>query len=336
MSRKSILYIGNDFSSESNYSTTQDLLSSKLRVEGFKVKTISKYKNYFLRILDIIVTIISKRKVDFILIDVFSTKYFYLVRIATLLARFLNIKYITILHGGNLPQRLDRSEKSSKRIFNNSFLNVSPSGFLKYEFEKRGYKAQLIPNTIEIANYPYEKREIIEPTLLWVRSFRHLYNPVMAIEVVQQLKPKFPNIQLCMIGPIKDDSIDQVREKIEEYTLQDHIEITGGMEKKEWINKSKNYSIFMNTTNVDNTPVSVIEAMALGKVIVSTNVGGIPYLLEDEKTAYLVNSNDATQMSLKIEDVLLNNINTTATNARKVAESYDWETIKYQWIKILE
>ena len=55
------------------------------------------------------------------------------------------------------------------------------------------------------------------------------------------------------------------------------ITITGILRKAEWIELSKDYDVFINTTNVDNMPVSVIEAMALGMPIVSTNVGGIPF-----------------------------------------------------------
>ncbi len=67
-----------------------------------------------------------------------------------------------------------------------------------------------------------------------------------------------------------------------------HVDFWASVEKSEvpaWLAKG---DIFLNTTNVDNTPVSVIEAQAAGLCVVSTNVGGIPFLLENGKDALLV------------------------------------------------
>ena len=54
-------------------------------------------------------------------------------------------------------------------------------------------------------------------------------------------------------------------------------------EKKELASK---HDIFINTTHFDNTPVSVMEAMALGLPVISTNVGVIPFLLTNEQNAF--------------------------------------------------
>ena len=61
-----------------------------------------------------------------------------------------------------------------------------------------------------------------------------------------------------------------------------------------------NGDIFLNTTGVDNAPVSVVEAMACGLCVVSTNVGGIPYLLEHEYDSLLVPSNDPAAMATAV------------------------------------
>ena len=60
------------------------------------------------------------------------------------------------------------------------------------------------------------------------------------------------------------------------------------MKKSSWINLSKDCDIFINTTNYDNMPISVIEAMALGLPIVSTNAGGLKYFHDDGEDALLV------------------------------------------------
>ena len=67
-----------------------------------------------------------------------------------------------------------------------------------------------------------------------------------------------------MVGPNKDGTLNDVQQLIDRYELHDSVEITGVLSKSEWHKKSEEFDIFINTTNVDNTPISVIEAMALG------------------------------------------------------------------------
>src|SRR5690554_6671488 len=111
----------------------------------------------------------------------------------------------------------------------------------------------------------------------------------MLVDIVSILIEQYPELKVCMIGPDKDGSMNRIKAQILEKGLESHFEITGRLEKEEWIKKSTDYDIFVNTTNFDNTPVSVIEAMALGLYVVSTNAGGLPYLLENKKDALLSN-----------------------------------------------
>src|SRR5690606_7803696 len=130
-------------------------------------------------------------------------------------------------------------------------------------------------------------------------------------------------ISLCMIGPEKDGS----QKKCEEYAQKNNLPLTftGKLTKKQWIDLSTEYDIFINTTNFDNTPVSVIEAMALGLPVVSTNVGGISYLLK-EGEALLVPPNQVNEMATSVDKLLSDNelALIIAHNARKKAESFDW------------
>jgi glycosyltransferase involved in cell wall biosynthesis len=95
--------------------------------------------------------------------------------------------------------------------------------------------------------------------------------------------------------------------------------------------------IFLNTTNIDNTPVSVLEAMACGLCVVSTNVGGIPYLLEHEHDALLVPPNDPQAMATAVHR-LLNEPDLAerlSRNARQKAAQCDWSIILPQWEALL-
>jgi len=337
MNSKKILYIGNNLSKKTKYQTTMTLLSLLLVSEGYTVVKSSSKTNKLLRLLDMCLTVLKNRnKVSYILIDTYSTINFYFALITSQLARIFNVKYIPILHGGNLPVRLKNSPFLSEMIFNNSFKNVSPSNYLKSAFEKFNFKSEFIPNIIDLKYYKYLERTNIHPKLLWVRSFKHLYNPTLAIKVLLELKEKYPDAVLCMIGPFLDDSYQETVALVKKYNLEDSVEFTGVLTKEDWHKKATEYDIFINTTNFDNTPISVIEAMALGLTIVSTNVGGMPYLIDHKLDGLLVDKENTNQMANAIIDVVEGKYPTLSKKAREKAETFDWEVIKYKWFKILK
>ena len=95
--------------------------------------------------------------------------------------------------------------------------------------------------------------------------------------------------------------------------------------------------VFLNTTNIDNTPVSVLEAMACGLCVVSTNVGGIPYLLADGKDSLLVEPAKEEAMADAVRTVLGEPglAGGLSRAARAKTESLDWMTILPQWEAML-
>ena len=255
-----LLYIGNKLSKHGSSITIIESLGALLESENYKIIYSSTKKNQLLRLLDMIYTTsISSRKVSYVLIDTYSTSGFYYALIISQLCRMLKLKYIPILHGGKLPTRLENSKFLSNLIFKNAYINIAPSNYLVESFVKNGYtNLKYIPNTIEINNYKFTERKILEPKLLWVRSFATIYNPKMAIEVVALLKKEFLNVQLAMIGPDSENILEEC--KIYAKNLNVKVNFLGKLSKKDWISLSEEYSIFINTTHFDNTPVSVIEA----------------------------------------------------------------------------
>lgn len=339
MRKTKLLYLGNDLATNSKYHSAYATLKINLAKERYEVKTASSQQHQFLRLIDMLWAVLKyAKKVDYILVDTFSTNAFYFAFITTQLARLLQIKYIPILHGGDLPKRLDNSPKLSGMIFNNSYINVSPSNYLQKEFKERGYyNLRLIPNSITIKEYKFKQRNKIQPNLLYVRAFAEIYNPLLAIEVLYKLKKEYPKATLCMVGPDRDGTLNLVQQRIKELNINDAVTITGVLPREEWHQLSKNYDVFINTTNVDNTPVSLIETMALGLPIVSTNVGGIPYVMENDSDSILVPSNDSKLMTQAIKSLLENNEKTKllSINGRKKAEKMDWNEVRQEWFKTL-
>lgn len=335
---KMIVYIGNKLAKHGYTPTTVDTLGEKLK-ESYQLESISDKKNKVLRFLDIVLTIILKKnKIELILIDTYSTTNFIFALAAGHLAYIFNIPYIPILHGGNLPRRLEKNKWLSGKLFGNSYTNVSPSLFLYNAFKKHGYKVDYIPNNIDLYLYPFKKRETVKPKLLYVRSFHKIYNPGLAVKVLQEVRKVYSDCTLCMVGPDKDGSMEEVKTLASQLKLSDKITFTGQLSKKEWINLSKDYDIFINTTDFDNHPVSVIEAMALGLPVVSTNVGGIPFLIDNGADGLLVPPQDVASFSTAVLSLLKSPEKALdqAENARKKAETFHWDTVKVKWEEVID
>ena len=235
-----ILYIGNKLSGKETNQTYIEILGALLESENYKIIYASDKKNQIIRLCDMIFTTIKNcNNVNQVLIDTYSTSGFIFAFIISQLCRLLKIRYLPILHGGNLPNRLSKNPKLCKMIFDNSYVNIAPSEYLQKAFLNAGFENTiLIPNVIELSQYQFQARIIDVPRLLWVRSFSEIYNPKMAILVFNELKKNYPSAELCMVGPNKNKLFNECK------NLSDSLNITvrysGKLTKKEWIDLSRN------------------------------------------------------------------------------------------------
>jgi glycosyltransferase involved in cell wall biosynthesis len=172
---------------------------------------------------------------------------------------------------------------------------------------------------------------------LSLRGFDKPYNPIMTLKAINLLKDKHEKIKLLLLGNKNEYYYKEVLEYIQYNKLETYVTISNKVSRKEWLELSENYDIMVSTPIIDNTPVSIIEGMALGMCIVSTNVGGVSYLLEDGKDSILVENNNELELTNAIE--LLLNDNTfsysLSKNAREKASNFDWSKIKEEWQNII-
>jgi glycosyltransferase involved in cell wall biosynthesis len=334
-----ILQVGNLNSKITGSFSYQESLNEKLK-KLFKseIISISSKKNKLFRILEIIYFLVIKCfKIKIVVIHSFSTLAFYMTLIAAILCRLLNIKYIVIVHGGDYPNRIKKSPFFIKMIFKYSYLNISPSKYLQYEFSNLGYDFKFIPNAIDLKLFKFKERIEFKPNLLWVRAFDKIYNPTMAVLVVFQLKKKYPNVKLWMVGNKCDHSYNETVALINKLNLKDNIELTGVLSHKDWAELSQKADIFINTTNIDNMPVSVLQAMALGLPVFSTDVGGVKWLIDDKINGIKCSAGNIDEMSDKILYYLNNQkeLSILSKNARDIPLALQWDLVLPLWKEIL-
>ncbi|MCI0614727.1 glycosyltransferase family 4 protein, partial [bacterium] len=303
---RSILIVGNFLSSSLGTRSVCEDFAERLKSSGWSVITASSKKGRVARISDIISTIWQKRnQFEIAQVDVYSGNAFFWAEAACWTLRHAGKPYVLTLHGGNLPEFSNKWPTRVGRLLNSAAAATCPSPFLLEKLRNFRNDLVLLPNPLEVNLFPFVHRENPKPNLIWLRAFHEIYNPELAPKVIDALRKIFPDVRLKMGGPVKEESsFIKMKKVANELGVEDRIEVCGAISRENIASFLNQGDIFLNTTYFDNTPVSLMEAMACGLCIVSTEVGGIPYFLKDGYDALLVPSNDAESMSAAVVRIL--------------------------------
>jgi glycosyltransferase involved in cell wall biosynthesis len=214
---------------------------------------------------------------------------------------------------------------------------VAPSTYLANFFDKKGLSVHIIPNLIDIKEYPFRERKAIQPRLLWMRAFHPCYAPEMAVKVFAKLKEIHPQAILTMAGKDKG-LLKKTQELVKENNLAESVRFPGFLAMREKTEAFARHDVFLNTSRIDNMPVSLIEVAAAGLPIVTTNAGGIADVFEHEKNALLVDGIDSVDDMVQGLQRLLREPDLAcrlSRQARTLAEQSDIAAGLAQWKKIL-
>ncbi len=335
-----LLLVSNFLSASGGTRGVCEELALRLQAAGYPVLTTSSQPAKAARLLDMLKTVWSKRHFYKIAqVDVYSGPAFLWAELVAAMLRRLNKPCILTLHGGNLPAFARQNPVRVRRLLSAADEVTTPSRYLLEQMSAYRDDLLLLPNALDLPRYPFRERSPAGPKLVWLRAFHRIYNPSLAPRVLHRLIADFPDAQLTMVGPDKGDgSLQETLDCAAELGVLDRICFQGSVAKEDvplWINRG---DVFLNTTHVDNTPVSVLEAAACGLCIVTTNVGGIPCLLEHERDALLVPADDAEGMARAARRVLTDAelSSRLSLQARAKAQSVDWSAVLPQWERLFE
>ncbi len=327
--------VGNFLSASVKTRFVCEELAKRLSAANWSVITTSCKHPRLLRLADIVHTAWSRRH-DYKVaqLDVYSGAAFVWAEAAAHVFRHLGKPFVATLHGGNLPLFSQRWPRRVGRLLRAAASVTTPSPYLQHELEWLCTDMKLIPNAVDLSRYSPRVRAEIAPNLLWLRAFHRIYNPNLAADALALIVPEFPDACLTIVGPDKHDgSRESFVAAVAGHGLTTRVKIVGAVANDAvpiWLNKA---DIFVNTTTIDNTPVSVLEAMASGMCIVSTAAGGIPYLLRDGDDALLVPPDDPGAMASAVCTLLVDKglPPRLSREAIAAAKAHDWSVVLPAW-----
>src|SRR5205085_9331582 len=174
---------------------------------------------------------------------------------------------------------------------------VVPSSYLRGVFAAHGYRAEVIPNVVDLARFHYRERLRLEPHLLSTRNLEPHYDVANTLEAFAMVRARYPDATLTVVGYGSQER--RLRETAESLGAAG-VRFVGRVEPDAIPALYDAADVFVNSSIVDNQPLSVLESLAAGLPVVSTPTGDIPVMVRDGETGLLVPARDPAAMAKAI------------------------------------
>ncbi|MEE0859631.1 MAG: glycosyltransferase family 4 protein [Acutalibacteraceae bacterium] len=179
--------------------------------------------------------------------------------------------------------------------------------------------------------YGYNEDEFL---LIYPADYSYRKNHEMLFDTVYKLKDKIPTIKVLMPGQQK--KLEEYKKYVADLGIEKHISMLG---YRRDIHKLITLSdISVSTSRQEGLPVNLIEALAIGKPIVATNVRGNSDLVENGVNGFLVELNNSDQMAEKILEIYNNSqlAEKMRKEAVKMSKKYSFQNVNKSLVEIYQ
>jgi glycosyltransferase involved in cell wall biosynthesis len=187
--------------------------------------------------------------------------------------------------GGAAPDFFARCPRAVARVAAMADAVIVPSAFLVEVFARLGVEARVVPNVLDVDRFRFRQRAPLGPRLLVARNLEPIYDVDTALRAAARVGARRPDVTVTCAG---DGSLRADLERTAARIGLDRVRFVGSVPHANMPALYDRADIVLNPSTVDNSPNSVLEALAAGAVVVSTDVGGVRHLVRHEESALLV------------------------------------------------
>ena len=231
-----------------------------------------------------------------------------------------------------------KNQKLADRIFKESSMILPISEYMKNEFQIRYSKNKIEVFPVDGRNaadwVQVEKQKLIHPCVGLVQGF-NIWGKTRELNTLQGVMRKLPNVTFYLIGDgVYRDEIIPKLEKFENFVWMGNLEYPNEVKKF-----FSSIDVYLLLSGLEGLGQSIIEAMLMKKPVIASNIGGIPEIVKDGETGFLVNLEDSEQIVRLVNDLLskpdlVKKITTKAEENVKM--NYSWEFLAKKFLDILE
>jgi glycosyltransferase involved in cell wall biosynthesis len=232
--------------------------------------------------------------------------------------------------GGEAEPFLTRSAASVRATLRRAASLVLPSGFLLEVFARYGMPGRIVANIVDLERFrPREvpRRSVDGPLLIAARNLEAIYGNDTVLRAFALLSESWPGARLSIAGSGPEAAA--LAALAQELGVADRVRFTGRLDRDQMAALYRDADLMLNASRVDNMPNALLEALASGLAVVTSDVGGIPFIVRQRQTAMLVPPDDPQAMAKAAHEVLAD----ASLHAALVAAGRD-EVQRYRWSSV--
>mgnify|MGYP003804028641 CR=1 FL=1 len=292
-----ILLISNYKKNIGGISVQVDLLKKIIENEKYETEIFSLKAKLIKRVFLFFMLFFVGRKYNVFHIHCCSGWGFLPAVYGVIAGKLLRKHIIITYHGGGADNFFKAHPWLTKFILTKANHVVVLSNFHQEIFSKYNINCVVIPNIIMFDQEHYREKNQIEPNFISVRHLSPLYNIPCIIKAFYEVQQKFPLATLTILGD--GPSKPELESLVRSMNISNVI-FTGQVANSKIYDYLTKADIFLSAPSTDNLPVSILEAFNAGLLVISSNVGGIPYLVENGRTGYLFEYNHNDDLTEKM------------------------------------
>jgi glycosyltransferase involved in cell wall biosynthesis len=280
--------------------------------------------------------LVNRRKHDIIHFHTAADASFYRKSILLRVSSRLKLKTIVHMHGADFDSfYLKRSPLLKKYIANSltkSTLIVVLSDYWKNFFNKEfnGLRLDVLKNGVDVKSYePYIRKLTKIDNYLFVGRLGERKGTYDLIEAIDIIVNTLGHTDL-VFNLAGDGEIEKVEKLIASKNLNGNVKLLGWLNDEQKRQQLQVADVVLLPSYDENLPMALIEAMACGKVIISTYAGGIPDLIVPDVNGYLFEAGDINKL---VEYILFVNkhpelmIKISENNIKAINERFNLDTL---------
>jgi glycosyltransferase involved in cell wall biosynthesis len=251
---------------------------------------------------------------------------------AILLGKLFGRRVVLNYHAGQAVEHLRDWARTAVPVIRMCDATVVPSLWLVDVFASHGLKARAIFNHVELDAFRFRGRRPLRPVFLSNRNFNPIYNVPCVLRAFSIIQRRVPGARLLVAG---DGAQRSELESLARALNLRNVEFKGLLAPEAMPRLCDEADVYLNASNVDNMPLSILEAFSSGLPVVTTDAGGIPYMVEHERTGLVVPMNDyeaiaASALRLLEDEGLAARL---ALAAHAECDKYRWDVVRPQWLE---